>query len=132
LASRNSVARYIANRIERMTTEFKESEKLELKRSTLNPKQRVEFEPIKSGFLVIFHRDLVIAKTVTPQGDGGINGGINSLLTYVENNPGKKTADIGKGINVSTRTAERYIKKLRDDGKIEFRGSKKTGGYYKK
>lgn len=115
-----------------MTTEFKESEKLELKRSTLNPKQRVEFEPIKSGFLVIFHRDLVIAKTVTPQGDGGINGGINSLLTYVENNPGKKTADIGKGINVSTRTAERYIKKLRDDGKIEFRGSKKTGGYYKK
>jgi predicted transcriptional regulator len=54
------------------------------------------------------------------------------LLAYVENNPGKKTADIGKGINVSTRTAERYVKKLRDYGKIEFRGSKKTGGYYKK
>jgi ATP-dependent DNA helicase RecG len=90
---------------------------------------KVEFEPIKSGFLVIFHRDLAI-KTETASEDGGINGGINSLLAYVENNPGKKTADIGKGINISTRTAERYIKKLRDDGKIEFRGSKKTGGYY--
>lgn len=49
-------------------------------------------------------------KLKTPQKDGGINGGINSLLAYLESNPGKKTADIGKGISVSTRTAERYIK----------------------
>jgi hypothetical protein len=66
-----------------MKTELKESEKLELKGPT---------SELKSGFLVIFHRDLAIAKTETPQEDGGIN----SLLAYIENNPGKKLLILGR------------------------------------
>ena len=30
----------------------------------------------------------------------------------------------------STRTIDRWVKKLRDEGKIEFTDGKKTGGYY--
>ena len=91
---------------------------------------RVEFETLKSGFLVIFHRDLAITETETVPEDGGINGGINPLFSYIKNNPGKRTIDIAKNLNISLRTAERWIRKLRDEGRIEFKGSKKTGGYY--
>jgi len=35
-------------------------------------------------------------------------------------------------MNKPAKTIERWIKKLREKGKIEFRGSKKAGGYYKK
>jgi ATP-dependent DNA helicase RecG len=78
------------------------------------------------GLLVVFHRDLTIAKNETiPE-----SGGINELLEYIKGDPGKRTADLARGINNSTRTTERWIKLLRESGKIEFRGSKKTGGYY--
>ncbi|HAX99078.1 MAG TPA: transcriptional regulator [Candidatus Atribacteria bacterium] len=96
----------------------------------------VEFEALKSGFVVIFYRDLAIEKKggLREGGgiDGGINGGINNLLEYISNNPGKRINDLAKGISNSKRTTERWIRKLRDEGKIEFKGSKKTGGYYKK
>jgi len=95
---------------------------------------RVEFETLKSGFMVVFYRDLEIKKTDGIQEGGGINGGIkggiNDLLEYIRNNPGKRANDLAKGINNSKRTTERWIRILRDEGKIEFRGSKKIGGYY--
>jgi len=91
-------------------------------------------ETLKSGFLVVFYRDLAIAETETIPEDGGINEriseGIKSLLTYIENNPGERINVIALEINRPAKTIERWIRKLRDDGKIEFRGSKKTGGYY--
>jgi ATP-dependent DNA helicase RecG len=31
---------------------------------------------------------------------------------------------------VTTRTIERWIKQLKDEKRIEYRGSKKTGGYF--
>jgi hypothetical protein len=34
------------------------------------------------------------------------------------------------GFKISLRIPERWIRKLRDDGKIKFKGSKKAGGYY--
>jgi ATP-dependent DNA helicase RecG len=60
----------------------------------------------------------------------GINEGIKSLLVYIEENPGKRITSIAAGIGKPAKTIERWIKKLRKDGKIEFRRSKKTGGYY--
>ena len=76
--------------------------------------------------MVVFYRDLEIKKTDGIQEGGGIN----DLLEYIRDNPGKRTNDLAKGINNSKRTIERWIRILRDEGKIEFRGSKKTGGYY--
>ena len=75
-------------------------------------------------------RDLEITEAEAVLKDGVINGGITSLLTFVESSPGKRTVDIAISLNISLRTTERWIKKLREEGKIEFRGSKKTGGYY--
>jgi ATP-dependent DNA helicase RecG len=91
---------------------------------------KVKFETLKSGFLVVFYKDLTITKTGVILEDGGINGGINALLSYVRDNPGKRTRDMAKSLNISLRTIERWMGKLKDEGKILFIGSKKTGGYY--
>ena len=36
----------------------------------------------------------------------------------------------GRVYLVTNRTVERWIKQLREENKIEFRGAAKTGGYY--
>ncbi|MCK5320009.1 HTH domain-containing protein [Candidatus Parcubacteria bacterium] len=35
-----------------------------------------------------------------------------------------------KELNLTRRTIERWINKLKKEGKIEFKGSPKTGGYF--
>ena len=61
---------------------------------------------------------------------GGVSGGVNALLGFIKGNPGKKTAEIKKALNLSQRTLERQLKQLKYEGKIEFRGAAKTGGYF--
>lgn len=60
----------------------------------------------------------------------GINEGINLLAAHIQNAPGKRVPELAVLIGKSEQTIERYIKSLKDAGRIEFRGSKKTGGYY--
>ena len=59
----------------------------------------------------------------------GINEGINQLLRFIEKNPGKRLPEIKKRLNFPAKTLERWIKKSRNLGEIQFVGSKKTGGY---
>jgi len=64
---------------------------------------------------------------------GGIkNGGINQVLDFLEKNPGQSTKEIAKNLKIPLRSIERYLQKLKEQNKIEFRGSKKTGGYFLK
>ena len=63
-------------------------------------------------------------------GNGGVNGGVNDVENLIRKNSGINAKEITSKLNVSQRTAERWLKQLRDDGKIEFKGSAKTGGYY--
>ena len=60
----------------------------------------------------------------------GINEGISPLYIYIKNNPGKRVSQIEKNLNVPAKTLERWIKQLKDEGKIVYKGSKKTGGYF--
>jgi|APSaa5957512622_1039677.scaffolds.fasta_scaffold109864_1 ATP-dependent DNA helicase RecG len=64
--------------------------------------------------------------------NGGVNGGVNDLLEYIQSNPGKKSADLKAVFNPSQRTLERWLKQLKGENKIEFRGPPKTGGYFAK
>jgi ATP-dependent DNA helicase RecG len=65
---------------------------------------RVEFETLKSGFVVVFYRDLAITKTEGIQEGGGISEGIKSLLTYIESNPGKRINIIAQEMNKPAKT----------------------------
>jgi len=46
--------------------------------------------------------------------------------------PNNKTPFFAKTLNTSVKNIERWIKQLRTEEKIEFKGSPKTGGYYVK
>lgn len=69
-----------------------------------------------------------------PLTSGGINEGLNeglkSLLGYVTDNPGSNAIMIAGKFGKSLKTVERWIKILRNKNQIEFRGSRKTGGYF--
>jgi len=47
------------------------------------------------------------------------------------NQPVKATI-IAEHFNVTQRTIERWIKQLKDEEQIEFRGASKSGGYFAK
>ena len=53
-------------------------------------------------------------------------------MKYIKNNPGKRAPQIEEALGVPIKTIERWLKKLKDGQKIEFRGAPKTGGYYTK
>ena len=62
----------------------------------------------------------------------GINEGIKFLYEYIKNNPNQRISQIQNILNTPSKTLERWIKELKDKNKIEYRGSKKTGGYFAK
>lgn len=60
----------------------------------------------------------------------GVNEGVNSLYDYILSNPNSKTSQIAKHLNKPMKTIERWVAQLRQEDKIEFKGSFKTGGYF--
>ena len=45
-------------------------------------------------------------------------------------NPGKRVVEIAAASNIPSKTVERWIKKLREQGEIVFSGPRKSGGYF--
>ena len=60
----------------------------------------------------------------------GVNVGVNDLLVYIQANPGKRSGEIAITFKLTRRTIERWLKQLKENGLIEFRGAAKTGGYF--
>lgn len=76
--------------------------------------------------------------------DGGVNDGVNGgvrsksggvnleelIYDAIKNHPGANAPSIAEMLQKSLRTTQRYLKTLSDDGRIEFRGAPKNGGYH--
>ena len=63
----------------------------------------------------------------------GVNVGVNSVLDHIKTHQPISAKSLSKYFDkVTQRTIERWIKQLKEDGKIVFKGSPKTGGYYAK
>ena len=60
----------------------------------------------------------------------GVNVGVNPLLQYIKDKPGQRAGDMSIAFSVTRRTIERWLKQLKDQGHIEFRGAPKTRGYH--
>jgi ATP-dependent DNA helicase RecG len=56
--------------------------------------------------------------------------GVNLLFELIRLNSGQRIPFFTSKLNVPPKTIERWIKKLRDEHKIIYTGSSKTGGYY--
>jgi ATP-dependent DNA helicase RecG len=108
-----------------------------------------KFESAFGGVLVTIPRPNKVSDTLNNgddtanvgvnKGDVGVNVGVNKGGVGVKKQI-LELIKVSEGINAKTiatnfpdivnRTVERYIKELRDNNIIEFRGAPKTGGYY--
>jgi len=59
-----------------------------------------------------------------------VNEGINLLFTIIKENQGKRSFELAKIMNKPQKTIERWLGILKENKKIVFMGSNKTGGYY--
>ena len=66
--------------------------------------------------------------------DGGVNEGVNegveyTVYNFILKNPNFNAKQISEKTNIPLRSTERWIKQLKNENKIKFEGSPKTGGY---
>ena len=67
------------------------------------------------------------------EGARGVNegaGGVNDLIDVISKNPGLRAPAIAKLMGLTPKKVEHWIRQLRQDHRIEFIGSPKTGGYH--
>ena len=100
------------------------------------PTMEFLYEESGDGFLVsLRYQKQKISSSVVREGinegiNGGINEGINALLEYILNAPGKRIPQLAQGLGIPAKTIERWVADLKRQGRIEYRGSKKGGGYF--
>ncbi len=97
----------------------------------LNKEPKTKFELIADLFITTFKRKTNLIPQVSEGISEGINEGLKSLLEYITNNPGTNAINISDKLDKPLKTIERWIKILKKENKLEFRGSKKLGGYFK-
>ncbi len=94
-------------------------------------------EATQGGMAVTVFKQ-VEQKTLKKTSEGanvGASGGVSTaanLLTLAKAHPGLNVADLVRLSEKPQRTIERWLKQLKDQGLIEFKGATKTGGYYSK
>lgn len=102
------------------------------------------FESLPNGFQVTVYGK--VPETIAGGINGGVSGGINrgvnletadvvnvdskAIFSFIEKNPGVNVLLLMNHFEVPKRTVERWVKQLKDEHKIEFRGAPKTGGYW--
>jgi len=89
--------------------------------------QKIEFTDDRDGclFTSIVYR--------TPLSEGvseGVNEGVNALQNLITKQPGLRAPALAQGLNTSPKNIERWLKQLKAQGQVEFRGAPKTGGYH--
>jgi len=91
--------------IARIQNECKKHEKVEVK-----------FEEFQHGFRI----------TISKKS----NIGVKEVYDFIVKNQSIKANQIASNFkNITQRTVERYLKQLKDENKIEFKGAPKTDGY---
>jgi len=60
----------------------------------------------------------------------GANEGLKSFIAYLKKNQGSNLSFVSRDLKIPKKTLERWASSLKKDRKIEFKGSKKKGGYF--
>jgi ATP-dependent DNA helicase RecG len=82
------------------------------------PEVSFHLEEIGGGMLVTF------------KSNEGVSEGVNDLLSFITQHPGLRIPEFSRQMAVPPKTLERWLKQLRDEHKIKYKGSPKTGGYH--
>ena len=95
-----------------------------------------------NGFVIVTFRLKKSYDKLSINNNGELNGGLNGELNgglnkpqqmvyeYIRIHEGCTGSKIAAALNIPYRTLEKHIAVLSNNGLIEHRGSKKTGGYY--
>ena len=62
----------------------------------------------------------------------GVNEGVKSLYGLIKNKPNNRSTYFASELNTSVKNIERWLKQLKNEDKIKFKGAPKTGGYFVK
>ena len=72
-------------------------------------------------------------KNIFYKNEKPLDVGVNEVFEYIKKHQPIKASIIADNFQtVTKRTIERWLKQLKEEDKIEFRGSSKTGGYFAK
>ena len=85
------------------------------------------------GYYTLEHLKIADGIQLHGGANGGVNevtGGANRLLEIIKNRPGKRTSELAEILGAPFSTVEKWIRKLKKENKIVFKGSTKIGGYY--
>lgn len=100
------------------------------------PTMEFRYKESGGGMLVsLTYQEQKISALVTSEGKTkgitkGITEGINSLRAYILSSPGKQVPQLAAALGLPAKTVEPWVADLKRQGCIEYRGSKKAGGYF--
>ncbi|MBF0197950.1 MAG: putative DNA binding domain-containing protein [Planctomycetes bacterium] len=93
------------------------------------------FESKHNGFKVVLYKNKSAERGKSNEGvsegvSEGVNEGVNELLMLISRFPGERIPFYSEKASTSSKNIERWMKHLKSQGKVLFRGAPKTGGYY--
>jgi ATP-dependent DNA helicase RecG len=109
---------YLTGNIEKYGSGF-----IRIRKALLDyPEIDFDIKEFAGGVMVIFTQRVGVNE--------GVNEGVNSLLAIIVKYPGLRVPSLAEKVSTSTKNIERWLKQLKENGLVEFRGAAKTGGYY--
>ena len=94
------------------------------------PEIDFEIKEFAGGVMVTFAQKQPEAQPESPP--EGVSEGVNALIMLISKQPGMRSPAMAEALQTSPQNIERWLKQLKDNQHIEFRGAPKTGGYYPK
>jgi DNA-binding transcriptional ArsR family regulator len=97
----------------------------------LKEKNMIEFRGSRrfGGYWINKGREHEMSGGISEGINEGIDEGVKSLLVLVQEMPGLRAPQLSKALGVPAKTLERWLKLLKEKNMIEFRGSRRFGGY---
>ena len=96
---------------------------------------KATFEDHGDWFLAVLRKtpgsEVARGGTLNGTLSGTLNASDRRVLEYIDANPGCRASAIIAETSIPRDTLNKIIARLAKSGKVERRGSKKTGGYYK-
>ncbi len=90
---------------------------------------KVEFQELKSGFLVIFYRQEEGPKRVLKEVLKGLTENQEIIIKEIRKNPKITSEELAKIVGISSRKVRDNIKKIKEEGLVRRVGGRK-GGYW--
>ena len=88
---------------------------------------KVEFNKLKSGFLVIFYRKAEGPKRVLKEVLKGLTENQERIISEIKKNPKITSEELAKIVGISSRKIRDNIKKLKEEGIVKRIGGRKEG-----